>query len=150
MKSQIKTVGILTLTVIHKDGTKDIYRIKNLLTTIGLSDLAELLANNSIATPYSYLALGDGSTAPTPTDTALENELLRASATVTHLSAPDDTKVRYQAVWTVGNATGTYREAGIFNADSAGNMFNRATYADVVVGDTDALIANWDIDFQNI
>ena len=51
--------------------------------------------------------------------------------------------VEYQHVWAIGTATGTYYEAGMFDADTAGNMFNRVTFPELVVEDIHQLVVTW-------
>jgi len=105
----------------------------------GLEMIAKLL-NGIVATPFTYLAVGSGSTAEDAAQTALVTELTdgglaRAAATCTY-------EASYKAKWTKTfsvTLSRTVRETGIFDAASVGNMYLRHVWAsnyDVVNGDT--------------
>jgi len=100
------------------------------VTSAGKAELAGLAGNTGSCTAFTYLELGDGSTAFAVGQTALVsaitgNGLARAAATVsrTTTNVTNDT-LRLTKTWT---ATGseTIREAGVFNASSSGDMLAR-------------------------
>jgi len=108
----------------------------------GLALCADRLGAVAGGAAVTYLALGTGSTAVDPTDTALVTEvtdtgLARASATVTRetTNVTNDTlQLVYE--WT---ATGVkiLREIGAFNAAAAGTMLARKVYDAITTADTD-------------
>jgi hypothetical protein len=100
------------------------------VTNAGLAEVAGLVGNTGSPTAFTYLAVGSGTTAFAATQTALVTEitdtgLARASATVsrTTTTATNDT-LSLSKQWTATGAV-TVKEAGIFNASSAGDMLAR-------------------------
>ncbi len=143
--------GTVTLKVTRKDGSILTKTISNLITLWGLSSMAGALAGVAINPPIQYLALGSGSTAPTEADTALEAQVgAREQVTVTHLTGDDSYKVEFNKAWAEGAITGTFREAGMFDAVSLGNMFNRLVFAETTVAATDTFEVTWLVEFQNV
>ena len=96
--------------------------VKNLVVNAGLAQLA-LLAGDASATPFTYLALGSGTTAVAASQTALATEittsgLARAAATVsqTTTTTTNDT-LQLTYTWTASGSV-TVEEIGVFNASS--------------------------------
>jgi hypothetical protein len=116
--------------------------LDNLVVNGGLGLVAGYLAGESPAVPVSHIAIGDGQTPPALSDTTLENELIRAAADVTK---PQNNVVQYRHIWAFGTATGTYYEAGLFDADADGNLFSRVTFPELIVEDIHQLIVTWTI-----
>jgi len=102
-------------------------------TNVGFAAVAGLMGDVDAQDPFTYLALGTGSTAADPTDTTLEAEiadtgLARHVATVSRVTttvANDTMQLLYE--WT---ATGVkiLREIGAFNAAAAGAMLGRKVF----------------------
>ena len=142
-RTKIKVTGRVKFEVIGKNGKPvNTLVVNNLVVNGGLSLVTAYLTGSSPAVPVSHIAVGDGQTAPTPGDTTLESELLREAADI---SNPSSFSVQYQHIWAVGTATGTYYEAGLFDADTAGNMFSRVTFPELIVEDIHQLIVTWTI-----
>lgn len=148
-EQSISVKGQLTLKIIKPNGKTIKHVFKNLVVNYGLELLARMLINDTIQTYPDYIAIGDGSTAPAVTDVALESELFRRSASKEQGQAPNENRAIFQSTWTTGTGTGTFREAGLFDAALAGNMFSRVIFADVVVDPADTLIATWEVTFSN-
>lgn len=148
MNFQIK--GELTLKVTRKDGSVLETTFSNLVTNWGLTTMAAALAGSAINPAIEYLALGTGSTAPVEANTTLEAETNRDLVTVAHLAGADSHKVQYNKAWAEGAITGTFREAGLFDAASSGNMFNRLVFAEVTVAVTDTFEVTWVVEFKNV
>ena len=142
--------GKITFKVIRADGTIEVRIIENLVVNYGTALMASLLSGIYTADQIQYLALGTDATAPTVTDTALAAELYRKQSTIELGTGADENKVTFQSTWTAGTAAGTLREAGLFDAISAGNMFSRSTFADLVISGADTLIATWEIIFAGV
>jgi hypothetical protein len=143
MEHKIKVKGTVELVVVDKTGKIiEERRVDNLIVNTGLSQLTDYIAGNAPGIPVSHIAIGDGQTPVQPTDTTLENELHREPATITVDSIG---VVEYQHIWAIGTATGSYFEAGMFNADADGTMFNRVTFPELIVEDIHQLIVTWTI-----
>jgi len=124
---------------------------KNLVVRWGLEQVASLLAGNSMpAGMITHLALGDNNTPPIDGDTHLGNELTRAAATITQLSGAESNKIEYRVVYATGAVAGTFKEAGLFDADTIGNMFNRSVFADFPVSVADTLTIIWIVEVKNV
>ncbi len=149
-KNRLQILGTTTFKITRKDGSVLTRTHKNLITTWGLSTLAAALTGSAINPAIQYLALGSGSTTPTEADISLEAETNREQATVTHLTGADVHKVEYNKAWAEGAITGTFREAGMFDAASLGNMFNRNVYSEITVAATDTFEVTWTVEFKNV
>jgi len=146
-REMIKIYGVVE--ILHFRDGKLINKIvaNNLLTDVGLAQMAGLI-NGVVTTPFTYVAVGTGTTAPSATDTALVSEVMRVSATVsrTTTSVSNDT-----ATWSATfNFTASYAlsEAGIFDASTGGNMLSRVTYPTLNVVSGDSLIINWKVQMR--
>jgi len=117
--------------------------IKIGITAVGKKECAQLLGNTGSPTAFTYLANGSGATAFAKTQTALVTEntangSARAAATVSTTTTTDtDDTLSLVKQWTASGAV-TIREAGVFNASSAGDMLARKVLAaTVTLADTD-------------
>lgn len=124
----------LTLIVRDKDGKVkakfDSGWSRNGITNVGFAQAAGLL-NGVVTTPFTYIAIGTGTTAFSPTQTALISEVKRKSATCSRVTT-DVTNDTAQWTATFSSADGlsgtqTIAESGVFDAASAGNMLCRQT-----------------------
>ena len=103
---------------IEEDGP--LYVAKNQIVSTYRNVAAKALAGSGTIT---HFALGGGSTAAAKGQTALISETYRAS--VTERTAGSTTvTIKYRFPSNAGNGV-TYREAGLFDAASGGNMFAR-------------------------
>ncbi len=141
--------GDLNFHVLRADGSAYSFTLKNMVVTYGLVGLASVIAGGSAFPPLTHLALGDSNTPAALGDTSLISEVRRDPAVVTQLASPEDNKVQFQVEHLQGAIVGTFREAGLFDADTAGNMFNRIVFADLVVGSGDTLTTTWIIEVRN-
>ena len=132
MEKGLTIKGMIRLVCHDKDGNLkwDTGFISNGITTAGKAQIA-LLAGDSSAVPFTYLAVGTSSTAFSASQTALQAEitdsgLARASATVTRVTTTttNDT-LQLVKSWSVTGSK-TIEEVGIFNDSSAGTMLGRA------------------------
>lgn len=91
-----------------------------IITDAGLNELAKLLAGQG--TPFAYIALGTGTTGPSASDTALENEVIRKPAS----ASVSGNKVTFKAIINPGDLVGVnITEIGLFNAPSGGTLYYR-------------------------
>jgi len=149
MKTGLNIVGTLILEAKRKDGSSNSIKVKNLITSWGLNSLAGVIAGNAFPGILEYIAMGNSNTAPALGNTTLGNELRRDLVTVTQLPTPEENKVQFQKEFVEGAVVGTFKEAGIFNAATLGNMFNRIVFSDFVVGSADTLTLTWIIEIRN-
>jgi len=93
---------------------------------------------------FGYLAIGSGTTSESATDTALEYEVARKTASVsqTTTSITDDTALLEATFSSADGLSGSMNisETGIFNASSGGDLLARKVFSAVPVdwdaGDT--------------
>lgn len=136
MKSALEVRGHIAFELCHEDGTVERWEVDNLVTTAGKNGIADqILAAPSLAKP-THMALGTG----TPSATALGTEADRNALTGKTRSGA---VVTYTCTWAAGDGTGALTEAGIFDAASAGNMWQSATFAVKNKGASDSLNATW-------
>ena len=149
MKTGFVIEGNLTISCKRPDGTEIVLKKKNMVVNWGLVSLATAIATGAGFAALTHLAMGSSSSAPALGNTTLGTELRRDAAVVTQLSAPENNKVQFQVEHAEGAVVGTFKEAGLFTAATAGNMFNRITFADFVVGSADTLTVTWLIEIRN-
>jgi hypothetical protein len=143
MSENIKLVGEIEIILKDKNGNvKETKKIKNLVVNAGKAQVAGLI-NGSVTGTFTYIAIGTGTTSPAASDTALGNEVTRASATVgrTTTNVTNDT-----ATWSATfsfSSSYAITEAGIFNASTGGTLLARQTFSAVNVVSGDQLTINW-------
>jgi hypothetical protein len=141
IQESIKAKGELSIKLFGPDGKlKGEQNIPNLVVTTGKTFIAARMVGTPTA--MSHMAIGSGTTAPAVGDTALETELGRVSLTS---SASSGAVVTYVASFGAGTGTGAVTEAGILNADSAGTLLCRTTFAVVNKGADDSMSITWTI-----
>jgi len=151
MKTGFIIEGTIKLRNERADGSIVEVIQKNLVVRWGLEQVASLLAGNAMpANMITHLAMGDDNTAPADADTTLGNELNRSAVTITQLTGAESNKIEYRVVHATGAIVGVFKEAGLFDADSAGNMFNRAVFADFPVNAADTLTVIWIVEVKNV
>lgn len=103
----------------------------NMIVNTGLVALGAGVFDSAYSTKFTYIAVGSGSTAADPTDTALQTELTdngmaRAQGDYSQKTTTiaNDTKVLTYTFTATGTAS-TVRETGVFSASSEGTMINR-------------------------
>ena len=127
LKTNIKLQSVVkgTTDVIE---TRDIH---NIITTVGLEQVNDFL-NGGTPTAPTHVGIGEGVTAETVGDTALQSEVDRGSVTVTE---PSSVTTQYKRTFTFGSGISyDITELGLFDAPSGGNMYNRATFGALAVG----------------
>jgi hypothetical protein len=119
---------------------QDFYWRKNIITNVGLAAMIRLIFSGLTETKFGYLAIGTGTTAESASDTALQTEIKRKTATITQVttSITGDTAL-CEATFSSADGlsgTATVSEAGIFNASTGGILLARKTFSGVPL--------NWD------
>jgi len=116
------------------------YWRKNIITNVGLAAIIRLVFSGLTENKFGYLAIGTGTTAEAATDTALQTEIKRKTATVTQTTTTisNDTALLEATFSSADGLTGTSNvsETGIFNASSGGILLARKVFSAVPV--------NWD------
>ena len=117
--------------------------IEDLVVNAGRTYLAKRIAGgDSVASAMLYMAVGTATDAPALTDTTLAGEIKRKASSISSATSNN----RYTNVATWGGAAESISsisitEAGVFNHASSGNgtMFQRVTFAAVVLANSDLL-----------
>lgn len=112
---------------------------EDVITNVGKARVSGLI-NGVVTTPFTYIAIGTGTTAESATDTALVTEIARKAATCSQetTNVTNDT-ARLEATFSSADGlTGTSNvsESGVFDAATGGNMLCRQTFT--------AIPINWD------
>ena len=153
MKSSIKLTGMVRLVHRDKDGKviSDTGFIKNVITNAGKAQMA-LLGIDPSAVPFTYLAVGSGTTAEAATQTALVTEITtsglgRAAATVTRstTTVANDTLQLDKTFTATGSVT--VEEIGIFNDASAGTMLGRKLTTSKALANGETLACQYKVVF---
>lgn len=142
--------GRLRLELIGPDGqTKQVVEKDNLVVNAGLNQLREMMFDSvspTALTLYTHIAIGSGATAAALTDTALVSELARRA--FDNYTAGGTGVATVDVTVPAGTGTGAITEAGIFDASSGGNMFNRVVFTSVNKTASDALKVSFTITFS--
>ena len=114
--------------------------VQNMVVTTGLTAIIERLDSSPATAQPSHMGIGTSGTAPALGNTTLTGEPTREAMTANTASGAVLTMV---ALWGAGEGTGTWAEAGIFNAITTGTMYARATYTSIPKGASDTLQITW-------
>jgi len=120
--------------------TELFYWRKNVITDVGLACIIRLVFAGLTEDKFGYLGIGSGTTSEAVTDTALQAEVARKSATVSQetTSVSGDTAKLEATFSSADGLSGSMNisEAGIFNASTGGDLLARKVFSAVPV--------NWD------
>jgi len=141
MKDGIKLTGQFKISRFNVKTGKIIDTIEksNLVVDTGLQTVAQLIGGFSSLT-FPVVAIGEGTTAPLPTDSALQNETTRETVSVTN---PSNGVIDYDHTFTFGSGQSfAITELGIFDqlTVSGSTMLNRLTFTARNVSDVIGLI----------
>ena len=121
-----------------------VHQCDNLVVTAGKNWVAGRFKDGSIPDEMSHMAIGSADTAAAAGNTALATELSRIALTTDGGTVSTNT-VQYDASWTSATGAFAIKEAGIFNAASAGTMLARTTFAIINKGTDDTVSISWTI-----
>ncbi len=116
--------------------------LKNLIVNVGKEKVAKLIGNTeSGLNAFGYIAIGEGTTTPTVTDTVLETERVRNYADGGG-SYEANYKCIFEKTFTFGSGVSySITEAGVFNDATVGDMLDRFTFTvKAVDSDTDLYV----------
>jgi hypothetical protein len=99
----------------------------DLVVTVGLQQMAKLGTGES-TTSWTHMAAGIGANAEASGDAALQTELTRI-AMGAGFRFSSGTDMKFAGAFPTTTPTGAYREFGILNAASAGDLFTRTVVA---------------------
>jgi len=118
--------------------------VENLVVNVGKAQVSGLIGG-VVSGAFGYIAIGTGTTSPSSSDTALQNEVMRVASTNTQVTTnvTNDT-LQMQASFSF---TSSYAitEAGIFNASSGGVMLARQTFGAINVASGDSIVVTWKV-----
>ena len=137
----LKVEGNLIIIKTTGDGIEDRVEHKNLVVSVGKTNIAARMAGNTAAV-MSHMAIGTGNTAAVVGDTTLATELSRVALTVAG-GTPSSNTVTYSASYPAGTGTGALTEAGIFNATPAGTMLCRTVFPVINKQAADSIVITW-------
>jgi hypothetical protein len=141
-----KMTGNVDIVLRKSDGSvKDERKIKNLVVNSGLAFIISRMVGTSKSV-MSHMAVGEGTTAASAGDTALETQLgSRVTLDSATIAGSNNEKVVYVATFGTGVSTGPVTEAGIFNAGTSGDMLCRTVFAVVNKAADDTMEITWTI-----
>lgn len=140
-KDGVGLTGVLRLELVGPDGkVKEFRNVKNLVTQVGKNGLADqILASPTLGKP-GWMAVGTGTVAAALGDTTLGSESARVALTSKTRSA---NIVTYVGTFPAGTGTAALTEAGIFDAASVGNLWQRVVFSVINKGAGDSLTVTW-------
>lgn len=140
----VKAKGHVSFVLLDSESNvKQSFDIPNLVVSIGKELIASRLFANTDAV-ISHMAVGANNTSPTLTETTLREELARVALDGIN-TAISGNQITYVASFGAGVGTGSIKEAGLFNAGTAGTMLCRTAFTAFDKGASDTLIVNWNI-----
>ncbi len=154
MVARQKVLDRVILTVIDKNGNIK-YRYDsgykdNGITNTGLLDAAILIGGVTPINPFKYVAIGTGTQAFDPAQTALQTEVKRKLATVSAQSDVAGGHLLLETTFASADGltgTQTITESGVFNASTGGSMLARQVFTGITLNwdAGDQLNVKWDI-----
>jgi hypothetical protein len=134
--------GTVSFFVIHADGTKDTWDVKNRVVTSGLNHFASRLLSN---TPgfVTHAGVGSDNTATAMTDTALGAQI--GGRIVLTEATVSNNIISYVVSIGPGENTGAITEAGLFTAATDGILIARTVFPVINKGDSDTFGFTWQL-----
>lgn len=141
----LKATGSLDIILKDENGNVKLQTtVPNLITTAGKTLIAERL---QVASPTSgimtHMGVGSDNTPPSTSNTNLVSTL--GSRVTLGTTTRNNNIITYTATFGAGVSTGSIKEAGIFNALTAGTMLCRTVFPEINKGATDTLTINWNV-----
>jgi hypothetical protein len=116
---------------------------KNLVVTLGRTNIAKLLGGDAAGKKITSFKAGTSGTAPTSADTAITSPFSKAITSATYPAAG---QVQFNFSIETSEANGmTIQEFGLFNED--GSMFARKTWGAIAKTNSIRIVGTWKIIF---
>jgi hypothetical protein len=135
-RSSLRAAGFFTFKQFHQGVLVKKHKGPNLIVNAGFVHLVGL-AGGLETVPFLYIGLGTGTTAPDPTDTTLEAEIVTnggeralAAAAYATTNVENDTLTLVKTFTITGDLD--VAEAAIFTAATSGVMLGRQVFSDFV------------------
>lgn len=145
-REQVKLVGRIHFS--HRDSEGRVieeFETPNTITNNGLAQTAGLI-NGVVTNFFEYIAIGTGTTAAAASDTALEEEATRSSATTISRVTTTETNDTAQWVETFNfNAGSAITESGILDSAASGTLLCRQVFSAINVASGDSLQVTWKV-----
>lgn len=120
---------------------------KNVFVNTGKHSILDRFASTGDTGEITYVALGDGTSTPAATDTALGNELFRKAITSRSRSG---TKFYSSTFIASTEGNNTYKEVGLYGDDAAAGSGTGTLYTRAVIDETksagESVTIDYDID----
>jgi hypothetical protein len=142
MEENLGVIGKLNITLTGPNGQiKEVRELDNLIVQVGKNYLAGGVLG-ALASPFTNMAIGTGTTAAALGDTALTTEVVRQafSSSSTALNV-----ATMSATYAPGVGTAALAEAGILNAGTGGILLSHVVFSAVNKGAADTLTITWTI-----
>lgn len=138
IQSEMEMKGRLTISL----NDEVVQEVDNLVVTDGKEFVAKRMSGTT-AGVMSDMAIGTGTTAAAASQAALVSESARVTLTGSPAGVVSGATVTYTATFPAGSGTAAITEAGIFNANSGGDMLCRTVFAVVNKGASDSMTITW-------
>ena len=138
IQSEMEMKGRLTISL----NDEVVQEVDNLVVTDGKEFVAKRMSGTT-AGVMSDMAIGTDTTAAAASQAALVSESARVTLTGTPAGVVSGATVTYTATFPAGSGTAAITEAGIFNANSGGDMLCRTVFAVVNKGASDSMTITW-------
>ena len=138
IQSEMEMKGRLTISL----NDEVVQEVDNLVVTDGKEFVAKRMSGTT-AGVMSDMAIGTGTTAAAASQAALVSESARVTRTGSPAGVVSGATVTYTATFPAGSGTAAITEAGIFNANSGGDMLCRTVFAVVNKGASDSMTITW-------
>jgi len=146
--SDIKVSGSLELLLFNGAGKLQVQYVSNLVVSSGLALLINRLLGAGKAA-ISHMAVGVSSQVASSSDTGLIQQVgSRKAISTAVVAGPVNNWVVHTCVFEAGEGTGALTEAGMFNADTAGDMMCRTVFPVVNKLASDSLTITWTIKIE--
>ena len=143
VQESLQAKGELKIQLFDKDGNiKEESHVKNLVVNVGRNYIAARMKETGRPNEMSHMEIGQGTAAPTATDTTIGVPFTPA-ARVTTTSTVNTNQVTYTATFPATVGTGPVTEAGIFNASTGGIMLCRTRFDVINKAPDDILSISW-------
>lgn len=133
-----------TLKIIDEKTRKVLLETHNRFVTSGLNAVTAIINGEAIEKP-SHIGVGTSNAALNNNQTGLQGTQLARVAFFSHVR--NGNSVELVSKFPAGTGTGTWEEAGIFNASANGTMFSRALLGTYTKKDLDSIEVHWTYKF---